>query len=1073
MVSVAAVVSERATVEVPFIEQVQGLNWEYLEGDRDVPAFTERTSFREVLLRDRLRSAIKHVNRDGSDATWVDDARAERAIVQLERVATPGGLVATNQAVMELLLKGVAMEGDERHGGRDVTVQFIDWDHPERNNFLAINQFRVDPVGPRPSIIPDVVLFVNGIPLVVVEAKSPTVVEPLDAAITQLLRYSNQRGAEQEEGVERLFHFNALMIGTSFFEAVFASVGASYEHFMPWKDTAPVPKEAVAADLGVDSLTEQQSLVAGMLRPSNLLEIIRSFTVFDREDGVLIKKVCRYQQFRAVIWTCERLLRDPVDEPGRLDNGRGGVIWHTQGSGKSLTMVFLVRRMRTMPVLRRYKVVVVTDRKDLEDQLEETAVLTGETVRRATGRSNLIRHLRRPGSGLVMAMLQKYRPSDDLPDATNVDDLDFPVCNESGEILLLVDEAHRGQTGQLHASLIRALPNAAKVAFTGTPILLGDGPRTNEIFGAFIDVYTIAMSEKDGATVPIYYEGRESHYAVKSPEEMNAALVAAYPDATPEELEAAKQKITSAKVLEAPKSIEAKAEDILRHYVDVVMPGGLKAQVVAVSRRAALRYRAALAAARDRLVADLEADAVTLAALPEDEIDEMEGDAGFRARAFRHLALIRRLEFAAIISSSQNQDQDLDEWSDPVKGKSRIAAFKKPLVHDDPTRASALAFLCVKSMLLTGFNARGEQALYLDRSLQGAELLQAIARVNRTYPGKENGLVVDYYGLGDQLSEALKVYARADIEGAVKGITADALPILEGRYRLLVAVFTDNGLDIGQLQQCIDLLADDGLRATFAKHFRSFLAGLEAVMPRPAGLKYQRAAKVLSLINEEARRRYRDDNLRIPPGAGRKVQALVNAHLESLGIDQRVAPIGITDARFDEVVRKIPSNRAKASEFEHAARYHITSHLDGDPIRYRKLSDRLQAILDRFKNEWDELARQLEMFAQEIRAEESEVDRNGLDPRVEAPFFRILADAAGDTAEAQPLVESTRGLVALIRGEASAVDFWRNTLAQDVLRSHVVQYLDETGLVADFDRLEIVAGEVMGVARTQHGWIVA
>lgn len=1066
-------VSERDTVEIPFIEQMKGLGWEYLEGDRDVPQFTERGSFREVLLRDRLRSAIKLVNRDEADVPWVDDARADRAILELERLAVPGGLVAANEAVMDLLVNGVAMQGEEHHGGRDVTVHFIAWDRPERNDYLAINQFRVDPTGPRPSIIPDVVLFVNGIPLVVVEAKSPTIVEPLDAAITQLLRYSNQRDAEQEEGVERLFHFNALMVGTSFFQARFASVGASYEHFMPWKDTTPVAKEAVAAELSVGSLTEQQSLIAGMLNPSNLLEIIRSFTVFDRENGVLIKKVCRYQQFRAILWTCERLRRAPVDEPGRMDNGRGGVIWHTQGSGKSLTMVFLVRRMRTLPVLRRYKVVLVTDRKDLEDQLEATAVLAGETVRRATSRSNLIRHLRRPGTGLVMAMLQKYRPSDDVTAAPGHDDLDFPVCNESSEILLLVDEAHRGQTGQLHASLIRALPNAAKVAFTGTPILLGDRPRTHEVFGDFIDIYTIAMSEQDGATVPIYYEGRENRNAVSTPEEMNIALIAAYPEATSEELDAAKQKLTASKVLEAPKPIEAKADDILRHYIENVMPGGFKAQLVAVSRRAAVRYCAALTAARDRLVNDLEAAAAALAGVPEDRIDEMEGDEGFKARAFRHLALIRRLDFAAVISPSQNQDQDFDEWSDATKNKTRIANFKKPLIHDDPTRASALAFLCVKSMLLTGFDAKWEQALYLDRGLQGAELLQAIARVNRTAAGKKNGLIVDYYGLGDRLSDALKVYAHADIEGAVKSVTADALPLLEDRYRRVVGVFADNGLEIGRLQLCIELLADDQLRATFSGHFISFLAALEAVMPRPAGLKYQRAAKVLALINEEARRRYRDNNLQIPPGAGRKVQALVNAHLESLGIDQRVPPISITDARFDEVVRSRPSPRARASEIEHAARYHITVQLEDDPSRYRKLSDRLQAILDRFENDWDELAQQLELFVQEVRSEEAEVDKSALDPRSEAPFFRILTDAAADAGDPQQLTDATRGLVTLIRGEASAVDFWRNNLAQDVLRSHVVQFLDETDIVADFERLEIVAGEIMGVARTQHGWIVA
>jgi type I restriction enzyme R subunit len=556
---------ERNKVELPFIAQLVGMGWEHIEGDVDVPAFTERDNFRQVLLEGRLRKAIAKINVNADGASWLDETQIDQAVTALERTYIAGGLVVLNQAVMDVVLLGAPVEGGDEHEGREVPVQFIDFEHPERNDFLVINQFRVDPTGPRPSIIPDMVLFVNGIPLVVVEAKSPTVTEPLEAAITQILRYSNQRGAEVEEGVERLFHFNAFTVVTCFYQARAATVGSSYEHYAPWRDTAPVPKADVAAALGVEKLHDQQTLVAGMLRPAHLIDIIRNFTVFDDTDGKLVKKVARYQQFRAVYEAVLRLSRAPNTTPGQMEDGRGGVVWHTQGSGKSLTMVFLVKKMRTIPVLKRFKVIVVTDRHDLEVQLGNAVRLSGDIVEKAKGRNDLITKLSQPGAGLLMAMLQKYRPTDEETPAGSIE-VGFPTCNDSAEILLLIDEAHRGHTGPLHAGLIQALPRAAKIAFTGTPILLGAKTKTHDAFGSFIDVYNIRMSEDDEATLPIFYEGRQSRYKVNSREDLDRALAEAYPDATGEELETIRRRyVTTGSAFEAPQPIAVKAIDILAH----------------------------------------------------------------------------------------------------------------------------------------------------------------------------------------------------------------------------------------------------------------------------------------------------------------------------------------------------------------------------------------------------------------------------------------------------------------------------------------------------------------------------
>jgi type I restriction enzyme R subunit len=318
-----------------------------------------------------------------------------------------------------------------------------------------------------------------------------------------------------------------------------------------------------------------------------------------------VKIVCRYQQFRAVQFAVQRLLHGKTRKEEGEHDLRGGIIWHTQGSGKSLSMVFLVRKMRSMPELRRFKVVVVTDRKDLQKQLSDTATLSGETVQVARSVRGLKSLLAQKGPGLVFAMLQKYSGYDSAPGSGSSSSEVFPLLNEDEAIVVLVDEAHRSHATSLHANLLKALPNAARIGFTGTPIIMGAKKRTHEIFGDFIDRYTLKQSEADGATVPILYEGRTAEGAVSDGRDLDQLFEDMFHEKSPAELEAIKRKYaTKGNVLEAPKLIDAKARDILRHYVEFILPNGLKAQVVAYSRLAAVRYREALTKARDELVQD-------------------------------------------------------------------------------------------------------------------------------------------------------------------------------------------------------------------------------------------------------------------------------------------------------------------------------------------------------------------------------------------------------------------------------------------------------------------------------------
>jgi type I restriction enzyme R subunit len=1096
--------NERTEVELTLIEQLKALEWQHLRGDIEVPYLTERSTFREVLLVGRLREALRRVNPHDDGKPWLDETRLGQAVGALERLGAYKLMEAT-QAAHELLLTGTPVDGDpELDAGRDRIVRFIDFENPGNNDFLVINQFRVDPPGGRAFIVPDVVLFVNGIPLVVIECKSPAATDPMQEGITQLLRYSNQRDwFEEDEGAERLFHYNLLLVSTFFYQARAAGIGSSYEDFLEWKDTSPVPMAEVAAGLGVERLSSQHILVAGMLRPIHLLDLLRNFTGYKQDVGRTIKVVARYQQFRAVHAAIRRLSTGKTRHQDGQADRRGGIIWHTQGSGKSLTMVFLVRKMRTLQKLRRFKVVAVTDRTDLEKQLRATAHLTGETVRRADSTEDLKRILKEEGPDLVFATIQKYleREGEDETDGAVLTagaggaslaadraspqsaelrrllaaaEL-FPVLNESEEILVLVDEAHRSQSSQLHANLMRALPNCARIGFTGTPILMGDRKRTAEIFGDFIDSYTIQQSEADHSTLRILYEGRTAEGAIADGRSMDDLFEDMFPGKTPAEKEAIQARYaTRGNVLEAPRLIQAKATDLLRHYIDVVMPNGLKAQIVATSRLAAIRYHEALRDAHADILSRVEGLDPAVRALSEEEAAGLPEDTRFLRRAQRSLDTLRRLEFAVVISGSHNDDPAWRTWTEKTQQDAAIARFKRPLDDPDPLKRDGLAFLCVKSMLLTGFDAPVLQVLYLDRFMKDHELLQAIARVNRTRVGKTCGLLVDYFGVARHLKEALAVYAREDIQGVLTELR-DELPRLADRHARAVAVFRERGVEITHIEGCVDLLRDLRVRADFSVKLGAFLETLDIVLPRPEGLPYVRDAKILGFIQKAAANRYRDPQLNII-GAAQKVRQLIEEHIVSQGIDPKVPPISITDAEFDKAVDAYSSPRAKASEMEHALRYHIRERFREDPARYRKLSERLEQILKDFKDNWDALLVALRELTREARADRG-VDRTGLDPKTQAPFLGLLVEAVGspvtgDGERLKTLADHTIEMVDHIRQEIAYVDFWRNTNAQAVLRGWIVRYLDENDIVS-FDRQEAVADEIVDLARALHSRLVA
>lgn len=1082
---------EKTYVEIPFIEQLKGMDWDHIEGDIDVPYLTERESFRDVLLTRRLRKAIKKINLDDEGKPWLDDDRVNEVVSRLERISAPK-LMEANKEAYDLIMQGIEVAGDPAmHDGREKSVAVIDFEHPERNDFLAINQFRVDVPGGKTFITPDIVLFVNGIPLVVVECKSPKISNPMEEGINQLLRYSNQRlDVEEDEGCERLFYYNQFLVSTFRQEARAATVGAGYEHYMEWKDTSPDPMSEVAKRLEKENLNSQEILVAGTLGKHNLIDIIRNFILFDQIEGRQVKLMCRYQQFRAVHKAIYRLRTGKTrKEHGDLDQ-RGGIIWHTQGSGKSFTMVFLVRKMRTLSDLKRFKVVMVTDRINLEGQLKGTAALTGETVYRAENKNNLARLMREDTSNIVFAMVQKYQDKDPVTDDYEIPGhrmlkaaapsgkkktgyklpskpILFPVWNLSPEILVLVDEAHRSHTSMLHANIMRAMPNCAMIGFTGTPIIVsGRTKRTHEIFGDYIDQYTIEQSQKDGSTVKILYEGRKAEARVEDGRTLDQFFDDMFRSRTEEEREAIRRRYgTVANILEAKDLIAAKAEDMLLHYAANILPNGFKAQVVAVSRRAAIRYYEAFGKARTKLLKRIDLLDPQLFNLPEDEQKNLDEETLFLIIAAKNREMLKKLEFAAIISGDHNDPPSYKEHTDKARHEILVGKdgrFKRPLDKD------RLAIIIVKSMLLVGFDAPVEQVMYLDRFMQGHELLQAIARVNRRYTEKTRGLVVDYFGVGDRLIEALAMYSQEDIKGALINIK-DELPKLDDRHIRVLGLFSERGIaDISDIDACIDVLRDVKLRAEFILKFAEFAESMDIILPRPEALPYIYDMKLFGFINKTAANRYRDSQLNIA-GVGSKVKQLIDEHIIAQGVDPKVPPISILDKDFEKEVAAIKSKQSQALEMEHAVRFHIEKHLNEDPAFYRKLSQRLKDILDTFHDNWEALVEELRKFIRESKKGREE-DRTGLDPKTQAPFLGILIDEFGKKPDEQKIkrfCEAVVDIVDHIRQEIGVVDFWRSGHAQNLLRTWIINELDDRNLIP-FDKQEKLADRFVELAKALH-----
>ena len=769
-----------------------------------------------------LREQLKVIN------PWLEADQIEYVIRQITANAG-NSLLENNRDVLHLLLENTSVAENRQTGEKSPTVRFIDFTNADHNRFIAVCQFKVRVLGTEHHIIPDIVLFINGLP-VVVECKSPKLKEPIPEAMNQLLRYSEQRGAKGE-GSPPLYFYNQFIVATCRNMAKFGTITTSSEkHFYRWSD--PYPRSVEELTHGGGSPNDQQRLVAGMLDKQNLLDIIHTLTLFSTNSKVqLIKIVGRYQQFRAVKLAVHRLLS------GTTPKLRSGIIWHTQGSGKSLTMMFMVREMYRHPKLCHWKVVFVTDRTQLEQQLGETGQAIGFNVKVADSIKMLKDLLRSDSSDLVMAMIHKFREAD-LSET-------FPQLNVSPAILLMVDEAHRGQYNLLGANLDKAMPNASRIGYTGTPI-----DKTEKVFGDYIDKYTMRQANEDGVTLEIIYEGRTHNAEITDQAKMDKAFADVFSDYNLQQrLEILGYGSRNA-YLEAESTIAAKAKDMVKHYVEHVFPNGYKAQVVTTSREAAVRYQNAIADALKELRGQLE------------QANPLNVD----------LIRLGKLKTDVVISGSHNDLPHIKVFTDSRRHEKTIKSFKLPFDGEDDSVTGDVGLLIVTDMLLTGFDAPIEQVMYLDKVIVAHNLLQAITRVNRVAEAtKEKGFIVDYVGIGHHLKKALDNYDEREQKEVLDTLNfpEDELRLLQANYQAILDLLGKYGLkDLNDHDAFYHLFYDEDIRFEFMLAFKAITRSLNLVFPAKEALEYLPTYEALAEINVLAASHLNDQRLSlkgIPP----------------------------------------------------------------------------------------------------------------------------------------------------------------------------------------------------------------
>lgn len=941
--------SEYRLAEKPALIALAAIGWEVLS---PAQALAMREEENRVILKPVLIDALRRINGIGAE-----DAEA---------IYNDLSTLSDNEEWQRKLRGGYS----RRLTGvnRDSPITLIDFKNPSRNTFHVTSQFRV---AAQRSRIPDVVLFVNGIPLVVIEAKSPLkATAQAEEAFEQIKQY--------ERDIPRLFYPNAFNIVTDGMATFYGATGAPSQFYAPWLDAWPRRREEFADDLSKDLWC--------LCEPSRLLDLLAHFIVFetDPETGRKVKKVCRYQQFRAVNKAVERVAAGEHCK---------GLIWHTQGSGKSLTMVFLALKLKThltldAPSLANPNILVLTDRIDLDDQISKTFVACGLPNPTQCGSVAALREaVSRGGNGqILLSTVFKFAGSREaIPNSANW--------------IVLVDECHRTQEKDLGAYLQATLPDAHFYGFTGTPIKSTDKDtyaRFSIAGEGYLDKYGIDDAVRDGATVPVLYEGRKADWAINEAE-IDIVFDRWFVDLADDKREELKRKgLTLATIAKHPERIRLIALDIWEHFKAVCQPDGFKAQIVAVDREAVILYRGALSAV---IAADLE-----------------QGGMDTEAARAKADAMI-----TCVYSKSQ-EDNKPSENPDVAAVRAALEAhyLDEAAEKDAKKLFKAMGqdpqFLIVCDKLLTGFDAPIEHVMYLDKPLKEHNLLQAIARTNRTctikLPGdgeitKPNGRIVDYIGVTNHLDEALQSYRSEDVEHAMRDIAIlrNDLKQAHARYRVQKRAMGLEGMDEKAAAYAAANLAANGREDEWfdlQRLTRLFIKVYADLSPDPAILDFTAEVKwAAAFLRLATQAISKDESLDHKSYSG-KIREMLEQHVHVTGLSTTIRLRSITDPKFaddfDMGVKTEPELQEafvrKSAELRRVTRELV----DKNPAQYGRFSERVLEIIRRFEKGQISAAdglRDFEGLTGDIAAEQSAHTDLGMDENAFS-ILRIIEAIVSD-----------------------------------------------------------------------------
>lgn len=1062
--------------QIPALQMLQNLGYIYLSPGEALQARNGKTT--NVLLEDILRIQLKEINsiKISSTKTSVfSDGNIENGIQALKDLPMNEGYIAASETAYNLLTLGKSLEQSIDGDKKSFTLQYIDWQNIHNNVFHVTEEYSVMRSNSKEHYRPDIVLFVNGIPIAIIECKRPDMKEPLSQAVSQHLR--NQ----QEDGIRSLFVYAQCLLSLAADTCSYATIGTPGKFWSQWNEkfqntqeeqeyrnlllklkNTPLSSELKNKlfsdrfryvrkhfdDLESGKIlpVKQDEYLYNLCHPERLLNLAFNFIVYD--NGV--KKIARYQQFFAIKKTISRI--------NNIEGGRrkGGVIWHTQGSGKSLTMVMLAQAIAMAKSIKNPKIILVTDRVDLDDQITGTFRKCGMLVENATTGNRLVELLESKSDVIVTTIINKFEKA--------VRQLKQPLL--SPDIFVLVDEGHRSQHGTFNIDMLKTMPNACYIAMTGTPLFKRD-KNTAARFGGMIDTYTVDQAVKDKAVVPLLYEGRHAIQKVNESPIDNFFSRISEP-LTEYQRADLKKKFSRADQLNiADQKIYAIAWDISLHFRDNWQgKTPFKGQLVCQSKEAAIRYKAYL-----------------------DEIN-----------------LVSTEVLISPIDEREGEDSAYGETSDRVKGfwkrmmnehgnskryeKNIISRFKN---QPDPE------IIIVVDKLLTGFDEPKNTVLYLTRNLKGHSLLQAIARVNRVYPDKEFGYIIDYYGVLDELDTSLDLYSsmedfdEGDLEGTLTNIE-DEIKKLPQRHSELWDLFKtiENKRDAEAYQQ---LLRDESVRvvfydklATFAKSLKVALSSIQFYKQVEEKLieRYKSDLAMFLKLRLAVFERY-SDRIDYKQYEG-QIQKLIDTHIQTDEVITITELVNIFDKeKFGEEVEKTIGDSAKADKIASRTAKHITEKMDEDPAFYKKFSQMLKDAIKAYEehriSETQYLYKVKDIMHAVLSRHDSEIPAELQDQEIARAFYGLCSEAFAEKFRDS----KTRKIVSvhaavqideLIRNavfdqDKPIVDWQNKSNITGKLLIEIGDYLidevrDKYGVDLSFDEMDVIAERCIDVAKIRY-----